>query len=1083
MPEKYQHITRLMLIVLAIMLLQIKASCEGTKQLEPNSKDRKSICKILLSKSQLDQRIPFALLGCNPEYRLNIRISDFTTEKIYLGFGDPTDYYDTTWVIPDIKFQLRDPSGNIVPGFHLQNVPYQPDEPGHILNRDQANSGPQIGGTDLLGYTPLIIDPAMNGDYFIEFEIPDEDVQFKFFDITVAANQIPQTGRLWSKAWQLSSGQLSYSEALLYIYSSDSIVTSFDCNELEGGMWTIYSNEWGCSTTGSWKERKKSIAGNTDLEPQYMIFINDPDRGCFPSGTPGKITSAEILPHACDSTMAFAATVNKDGNLIIKLDLPPITGYGYGPEDIQLGYEVVKGYNILSPSWNGKNGLGKPLQNGDIIEAHITFLNGLTNIPLYDLEDNPKGFKVDVIRPLASGNPEKLSVFWDDSNIDMGSSNPVNVLNGCTYSAIEPHSGCHDWTYGSGLTGNLNTVNTYWYMRSDSTFVLPVILDFMPQHGIIFGPPAFCPGQEVTFIAAPLPYADQYLWKIEGPGFLYEETKTLPDSSFSCFIPGDLPPGDYQVSVIGRNYQCGDGPPAFYGVTVLDEKAPAIMQSAADCINRTTEYYLQGNCTTFDWNVVENGEIVGSNTTNPVKIKWNALGIDTISVLSFTPGCGLRLSKLPVTINPLATVDFDITKDAISCPGIPLHFSDRSSVAGGSISSQSWNWGDGNSDDGNFAQIDHSYSSEGSFDVKLAVKTNKGCFSELTRSINIIPFPKADFKVFHNCVNQNVEFTDLSSGQEINRWKWNFPSPEAIATNINSQIPEVKYKSAGLFNVWMKITNKYECADSVLKQVIIHPRPTADYNYGTLCQGTDNLFTDNSIIADTLLTDYSWSALTTNGIISNYPGNPAEVFFKESTDYTVKLKVMDGFGCMDSISKVVGINPQPDGNFDFSQNYGSIQGLTKFSNYTTGASEYLWDFGNQDQSSEKDPETTYTVENEYTVKLISTSGAGCTDTLKKSFYYLPALWIPDAFTPDNNGMNDIFKPVTQRSTLKPYSLQIYNRWGQLIFTSSEPELGWDGCFKGESCPSGYYHYILRYRTGEPSASEIKTSSGVVLLLK
>ncbi len=1083
MRRKLQHIIFIMLPVFAIMLIQSNAFCEGTKQLEPNSKDRKSICKLLLSKSQLDQRIPFALVDCNPEYRLNIRVGDFTTEKIYIGFGNPTDYYDTTWVIPDIKFRIKDPAGNIVPGFDLQNVPYQPDEPGHINNRLQANEGPQIGGIRLLGYNPLIIVPTMNGDYFIEFEIPDEDVQFKFFDITVAADQIVKPGRMWSKAWQLSSGQLSYSEALLYLYSSDSIVTSFDCNELEGGMWTIYSNEWGCSTTGSWKERKKSIAGNTDVEPQYMIFINDPDRDLFPSGTPGKIIDAVILPHSCDSTMTFATTVNKNGNLIIKLDLPPITGYGYGPEDIQFGYEVVKGYNILSPSWNGRNGLGEPLKNGDTIEAHVTFLNGLTNIPLYDLEDNPKGFKVDVIRPLASGAPEKLSVFWDDSNIDMGSSNPVNVLNGCTYSGVEPLSGCHNWTYGSGLTGNLNTVNTYWYMRSDSTFVLPVILDFMPQHGRIFGPPAFCPGQLVTFIIADMPYADQYLWKFEGPGTLYEETKDVPDSSFAYFVPGDLPPGNYQVSVFGRNFHCGDGPVTTYEVIILDEKAPEILQSSADCINTVTEYYLQGHCTTFDWKQLTNGEIIGSNASNPVKIKWNALGTDTVKVLSYTPGCGLRLSSLPVTINPLATVDFDITKEAISCPGVPLHFTDKSMVTGGSVSEQSWDWGDGNSDNGNLSQVDHYFMNEGKFDVNLTVKTDKGCYSALTKPIDIIPFPNADFGFFHNCINQNVEFTDISTGTEINKWRWNFGSTEVIATNTTSQKPDIIYNSTGIFNVKLTITNKFECADSVVKQVLIHPKPIADFTHGILCQGTDNLFHDNSFKADTLITDYSWKVGTTDGIIRYYSGNPGNIYFSQSSDYVVQLNIIDGFGCFDSISRQLSINPQPNSDFGFTENYTDRQGLTQFTNHTTGASQYFWDFGNNNQSSEKDPQTTYTAEDEYLIRLISTSEIGCHDTLDRLYYYLPALWVPDAFTPNNDGINDVFRPVTKRSTLKPYIFQIYNNWGQLIFESTDPEIGWDGNVNGTICSSGYYYYVIKYRAGEPSASEIKTSTGIVMLLR
>lgn len=100
----------------------------------------------------------------------------------------------------------------------------------------------------------------------------------------------------------------------------------------------------------------------------------------------------EILPSDCDTVITFRTNVSKGGNIEVTIDVPPYNPISPGPEDVQLGYNVSSGQNTLLPAWNGKNALGIPVPNGTAVEAHIRFLNGLSNIPLLDVEDNPNGF-------------------------------------------------------------------------------------------------------------------------------------------------------------------------------------------------------------------------------------------------------------------------------------------------------------------------------------------------------------------------------------------------------------------------------------------------------------------------------------------------------------------------------------------------------------------------------------------------------------------------------------------------------------------------------------------------------------------
>jgi len=93
------------------------------------------------------------------------------------------------------------------------------------------------------------------------------------------------------------------------------------------------------------------------------------------------------------------------------------------------------------------------------------------------------------------------------------------------------------------------------------------------------------------------------------------------------------------------------------------------------------------------------------------------------------------------------------------------------------------------------------------------------------------------------------------------------------------------------------------------------------------------------------------------------------------------------------------------------------------------------------------------------------------------------LWFPNAFSPDNDGINERFKPMI-KGTLGSFQILIFNKWGQKIFESTDALPGWDGTYKGSMCPADLYVYIAYYSIGsEPSASKQRTKRGSVTLLR
>ena len=153
-----------------------------------------------------------------------------------------------------------------------------------------------------------------------------------------------------------------------------------------------------------------------------------------------------------------------------------------------------------------------------------------------------------------------------------------------------------------------------------------------------------------------------------------------------------------------------------------------------------------------------------------------------------------------------------------------------------------------------------------------------------------------------------------------------------------------------------------------------------------------------------------------------------------------------------------------------------------FINESRGAVSYIWDFGDGTTSTEFEPKHAYTKAGEYTIKLIAINDLGCADTLVRvseiEIENQFEVKIPNVFTPNGDQNNDIFLPLIQGAV--EYNLLIFNRWGELLFESNSPEVGWDGYYKGVMSPPDAYIYKLevKFENGERT-----TKHGDVTLLR
>ena len=159
---------------------------------------------------------------------------------------------------------------------------------------------------------------------------------------------------------------------------------------------------------------------------------------------------------------------------------------------------------------------------------------------------------------------------------------------------------------------------------------------------------------------------------------------------------------------------------------------------------------------------------------------------------------------------------------------------------------------------------------------------------------------------------------------------------------------------------------------------------------------------------------------------------------------------------------MINVYPLPEANFTFNpQPTTIVDPLINFTDQSINASQWNWDF-QIGSSIIQNPTFDFENAGTFQVELLVTSIDGCTDlaynTVLIEDQFL--VYVPNAFTPNDNGVNEMFLPVFYGSDPVNYDFYIFNRWGELIFDAHHPDVGWDGTYNGVKSPEGVYVYKI-----------------------
>lgn len=384
-----------------------------------------------------------------------------------------------------------------------------------------------------------------------------------------------------------------------------------------------------------------------------------------------------------------------------------------------------------------------------------------------------------------------------------------------------------------------------------------------------------------------------------------------------------------------------------------------------------------------------------------------------------------------------------------------------------------WNFGDGGPDTATIDYaVSHTYNLPGRYTVMLVAIDSNTCNGRDTAYRTVIA--RTDravmdfgFEKVGDCQSLNYQFTNLSTAPNSkpfgsNSFVWNFSdhTGDIPAGPVTSTL-DYSFKAAGTYIVKLILIDTAYCnyPDTVTKTIRVSPLTKAQFVTPPTGCAPYNLVIDNTSLGGMqFLWDFGDGSTSTDPVPAHIYTNPGS--------YTIKLTVTDTTTCnkTDVTQQTILVSGRPKAGFSFAPSPPVANTPIVFTNQSSPDEvKFVWQFGDGDSTLQNSLDTTqhlYNITDSFLVCLTAINQYGCSDTVCKPVATLihPLLDVPNAFTPGRFGQNSIVKVMGFGITHLVW--RIYNRWGQMVFQSNDPDIGWDGTYQGNLQPLGVYAYTL-----------------------
>lgn len=635
--------------------------------------------------------------------------------------------------------------------------------------------------------------------------------------------------------------------------------------------------------------------------------------------------------------------------------------------------------------------------------------------------------------------------------------------------------------------------------------VQEVIVDPLPLADITPDVTSGCSVLEVNFInnsvGSQPDVISEYIWEVnDGSGFVADSVQNPADPGFSnvftrSFENLSATTISYDIRLRSVSDKGCETVSAPVTITVLPGPVSgfsSLNYSPFDdnCSPVSVDFQVDGETQVLDpesyqWTVSDDSGLVHQENTGKNPAFDFTFFNNTQSVKNYyinlnatlASGCSSDSTRT-IRVNPIPVADFSIDTLEVSCEMIKVAF--EASQKG--HSSYRWEIRENGdvifASDGTADRLERSFSKRaGDFSVQVSLQTTNfaNCVSEPVSRIFTIPAADNIDVTFtasplHQVLPETTVFLTNNTNDGPWSYLWDFGDGQ---TSSDPDVGQHEYATYGTYTITLTASHN-GCEETASVTVVIDPRaPEVDFAYNPAagCAPLTVNFTNLTQYGDP--EGYYWQFGEGQGESKNE--NPTYTYYEPGV-YTVSLSATNASGdtITETKSAIIEVYARPSAQFDVRPSTVYIPDNPLYtSNNSFGASEFLWDFGDGTTYTDYEPVHQYENEGLYDVTLIAYNSFGCSDTtirqgLVKAITGGQVL-VPNAFSPNLSGPtggevggipgeNDIFLPLTEGVT--EFEMLIFNRWGELLFRSTDKHIGWDGYYQGKLCPQDVYVYRL-----------------------
>lgn len=406
------------------------------------------------------------------------------------------------------------------------------------------------------------------------------------------------------------------------------------------------------------------------------------------------------------------------------------------------------------------------------------------------------------------------------------------------------------------------------------------------------------------------------------------------------------------------------------------------------------------------------------------------------------------------------------------CTADTVVFMDSTQNAGNYPITDIWKYGDNTTGGG--SPSTHVYTIQAVDTVVLIANTSL-CTDTTKRTIDLRHPLKADFTILRDSICQNQQSLQIVNNSIGTRpmYFWDFGD----GSTDTSFLPVHYFKTYGQFTVKLKVTDFVPCMDSVSHDIIIQPQPQVFITpHDTTACLADSLQLNSKVYpSDFTAYNYLWSP-NNNGLSDVNIPNP-KFFATDYYRYQFVLTVQTPFGCAGSDTAYIQVRPIAhlvNVTTDTTIKYGNSVQLNAEGGYT-----YTWSpDATLNNGNVSNPVATPLVNTIYTVYGFNVYGCEDSAQVKVFIDYKMNEYIPSAFSPNGDGRNDVFRIFNMRYQ-KLVEFRVFNRWGKDVFSTTNPEDGWDGKVNGVPQDAGVYYYIIKVT--RPDGKDVMYKGDVTLV--